>query len=94
MLEESWIYILIPVTGKSFLHIIYLIDFNILCVQLPDHLVEMVSKKRDVPDIIRELDDFSVCLGFDNDQCLAVLKVKFKLLKMQISSDYIEGIWL
>ena len=43
--------------------------------QLPQHLMEKVCQKAEVPELIRDLDDFSVVLGFDCDQCLALLKV-------------------
>ncbi|KAK7115154.1 short transient receptor potential channel 4-associated protein-like isoform X2 [Littorina saxatilis] len=42
--------------------------------QLPPHLMETVCPKAEVPEMIRDLDAFSVVLGFDCDQCLALLK--------------------
>lgn len=60
--------------------------------QLPEHLMEEVSKRKEVPLIIRELDEFSVCLGFDCDQCLIVLKKLLgKLMNFEPRRSHDEG---
>lgn len=42
--------------------------------QLPVHIMEMVCPKPEVPELIRELDQFSSMLNCDGDTCLIVLK--------------------
>ena len=47
----------------------------LLSLQLPQHLMEKVCQKAEIPELIRDLDNFSVVLGFDCDKCLTLLKV-------------------
>lgn len=61
--------------------------------QLPKHLIQQICDKPEVPKLIQELDDLSVQLTFDCDQCLELLKKLLgKLMNFEPRRSHEEGL--
>jgi len=70
----SRIYLIVIIRTLIFLFSI-IIFHNFFSLQLPEHIVEDLSDGSGIPEIVGELDQFSVHLDTEDDLCLENLKV-------------------